>query len=101
MVNHGKLAAELLNDAKQVHGNPNSANTLALIGIGNALLQIAEQLGRLVQDDGRLTTKSRISPNLVRGRFTAADSLDSGTSGGDGAEPRAGDRSGQATLARP
>jgi mannose/fructose-specific phosphotransferase system component IIA len=47
MVNHGKLAAELLNDAKQVHGNPSRANTLALIGIGNALLQIAEQLGRL------------------------------------------------------
>jgi hypothetical protein len=47
MINHGQLAAELLNDAKQVHGNPNHANTLALIGIGNALLQIAEQLGRL------------------------------------------------------
>jgi hypothetical protein len=59
MVNHGKLAAELLNDAKQVHGNPNSANTLALIGIGNALLQIAEQLGRLVQDDGRLSRRNR------------------------------------------
>jgi hypothetical protein len=39
--------AELHNDAKQVHGNPSHANTLALIGIGNALLQIAEQLGRL------------------------------------------------------
>jgi hypothetical protein len=47
MINHGQLAAELLNDAKQVHGNPSHANTLALIGIGNALLQIAEQLGRL------------------------------------------------------
>jgi hypothetical protein len=47
MINHGQLAAELLNDAKQVHGNPSHANTLALLGIGNALLQIAEQLGRL------------------------------------------------------
>jgi hypothetical protein len=31
-----------LNQAKEEHGNP-----LALIGIGNALLQIAEELGNL------------------------------------------------------
>ena len=60
MINHGQLATELLNDAKQVHGNPSHANTLALIGIGNALLQIAEQLGRLdhPQDDGRLSRRN-------------------------------------------
>jgi hypothetical protein len=36
-----------LNQAKEEHGNPSHANTLALIGIGNALLQIAEELGNL------------------------------------------------------
>ena len=60
MINHGQLAAELLNDAKQVHGNPSHANTLALVGIGNALLQIAEQLraSRPPQDDGRLSRRN-------------------------------------------
>ena len=43
----GQVAAELLNRAKEEHGNPSNANTLALIGIGNALLQIAEELGHL------------------------------------------------------
>jgi hypothetical protein len=43
----GQVAAELLNEAKEEHGNPSHANMLALIGIGNAPLQIAEQLDNL------------------------------------------------------
>jgi hypothetical protein len=43
----GQVAAEVLNQAKEAHGNPSHANTLALIGIGNALLQVAECLGNL------------------------------------------------------
>ena len=38
---------ELLDQAKEEHGDPSLANTLALIGIGNALLQISEQLDSL------------------------------------------------------
>ena len=42
-----RVAAELLDQAKEEHANPGHANTLALIGIGHALLQIAEGLGDL------------------------------------------------------
>ena len=42
-----RVAAELLDQAREEQGNPGHANTLALIGIGNALLQIAEELGHL------------------------------------------------------
>ena len=42
-----RVAAELLDQAREEQGNPGQANTLALIGIGNALLQIAEELGHL------------------------------------------------------
>jgi hypothetical protein len=42
-----QVAAELLDQAKKEDDNPSHANTLALIGIGNALLQIAEALGDL------------------------------------------------------
>jgi hypothetical protein len=41
------VASKLLNQAEEEQGNPSHANTLALIGIGNALLQIAEALGDL------------------------------------------------------
>lgn len=44
---NGRLAAELFDAAKEERGDPSRANTLALIGIGNALLQIAEQLDNL------------------------------------------------------
>jgi hypothetical protein len=44
---HGDIAAELLKQAKEEHGNPSHANTLALVGIGNALLQIANELADL------------------------------------------------------
>lgn len=42
-----RVAAELLDQAREEQGNPGHANTLALTGIGNALLQIAEDLGHL------------------------------------------------------
>jgi hypothetical protein len=41
-IDHKQLAVELLARAMEERGNP--ASTLALIGIGNALLEIAEQL---------------------------------------------------------
>ena len=42
-----QVAARLLDQAKEEEGNPGHANTLALVGIGHALLQIAEVLGNL------------------------------------------------------
>ena len=43
----GQVAGQLHNEAQEAGGDPSRANTLALIGIGNALLQIAEELGHL------------------------------------------------------
>jgi hypothetical protein len=43
----GQAAGELLNKAKEMDADPSHPNTLALIGIGNALLQVAECLGNL------------------------------------------------------
>jgi hypothetical protein len=45
---HRQIAAELLDKAQeQERGNPSNASTLALIGIGNALLHVGEELMRL------------------------------------------------------
>ena len=41
------LAVELLDEAKEARDNPTYASALALIGIGNALLEIVDQLRRL------------------------------------------------------
>ena len=41
-IDHGQLAVEFLDRAKEQPDNP--ASTLALVGIGNALLEIAEHL---------------------------------------------------------
>jgi hypothetical protein len=47
-VNHRQIAAELLDKAQaQGRGKPSNASTLALIGIGNALLHVGEELMRL------------------------------------------------------
>ena len=42
-----ELAVEFLDAAKKEYSDPSYASSLALIGIGNALLHIAEQLKRL------------------------------------------------------
>jgi hypothetical protein len=45
---HRQIAAELLDKAHEhERGNPSNATTLALIGIGNALLHVGEELMRL------------------------------------------------------
>jgi hypothetical protein len=49
---YGELAAQLFEEAKEEFGEPSHANTLALIGIGNALLQVAERLGNLGDLEG-------------------------------------------------
>jgi hypothetical protein len=47
MSHHSERAVELLDRAKEEPGNP-AASTLALIGIGNALLEIADQFEYIV-----------------------------------------------------
>ena len=42
-----RLAMELLDRAKEAPGDP-AASTLALVGIGNALLEIADQFENIV-----------------------------------------------------
>ena len=48
-IDHKQVAVELLDMAKEQPDNP--ASTLALIGIGNALLEIAERLSDLSELD--------------------------------------------------
>ena len=47
MVPYELLAVELLDEAKEARDNPSQASALALIGIGNALLEIVDQLRHL------------------------------------------------------
>jgi hypothetical protein len=46
-IDHRLLAVEFLDSASKQYGEPNYASTLALIGIGNALLHITERLDNL------------------------------------------------------
>jgi hypothetical protein len=61
-IDHKQLAVELLAGATEERGNP--ASTLALLGIGNALLEIAEQLESL-RDLHELDTIGKILMDIA------------------------------------
>jgi hypothetical protein len=54
-IDHRQLAVEFLDAANKEYSDPSCASSLALIGIGNALLQIADQLDHLRYLEGLST----------------------------------------------
>jgi hypothetical protein len=50
-IDHKQLAVEFLDAAKKEYSDPSCASSPALIGIGNALLEIAERLRDLSELD--------------------------------------------------
>jgi hypothetical protein len=81
-IDHKQLAVELLARAKEERGNP--ANTLALIGIGNALPEIADQLENLWELHQLDTIGNSIPPDgfrrhegVVAGGFSGGQSQSS------------------------
>jgi hypothetical protein len=65
-IDHRQLAVEFLDAAKKEYSDPSCASSLALIGIGNALLHIAEQLKSLGDLDWLKTMVGPLDENARR-----------------------------------